>query len=338
MKSLSPRNRDILSRRFGLSNGNKETLESIGESYGITRERVRQIEEFSLGQLTKLIGENRDAQKYVSLSSSILSREGGVMREPEFFAACTGNAKYDAGNAALVFIVSLSDKLMRHDESDSYHAFWTISRDHADAAKTLSASLVSVFDKHRAVIASDSLHSFALEHGINSVLGNPLSSTHLLMCKSICKHINTNIFNEIGLSHWPEIRPKGVRDKAYVIMKREDSPRHFTAIAALINKAKFGDGKKVNIQTVHNELIKDSRFVLVGRGLYALAEWGYRAGTVKEVLVDILKKSGKPLLKANLVAKVKEARLVKDNTILLNLQDSKTFLHCPDGTYVLRKA
>lgn len=338
MKPLSPRNRDILSRRFGLSNGGRETLESIGKSYGITRERVRQIEEFSLGQLTKVIGEDRDAQKYVSLASSVLSREGGVMREPEFFSACTGNEKYDAGNAALVFIVSLSDKLMRHDESDTYHAFWTIGPEHTDAAKALSASLISVFDKHKAVVAADSLHSFALDNGINSVMGNPLSRTHLSMCQSICKHINTNIFGEVGLSYWPEIKPKGVRDKAYVIMKREGSPSHFTDIASLINKAKFSDGKKVNIQTVHNELIKDNRFVLVGRGLYALAEWGYSAGTVKEVLVDILKKSGKPLMKANLVAKVKEARLVKDNTILLNLQDSKTFLHRPDGTYTLRKA
>ena len=96
-------------------------------------------------------------------------------------------------------------------------------------------------------------------------------------------------------------------------------------------------GKKAHIATTHNELIKDKRFVLVGRGLYALSEWGYSAGTVKDVLVDILKKSQKPMSKASLVAKVKDARMVKENTILLNLQDSKVFSKKEDGTYTLRK-
>lgn len=39
------RQRDIIMRRFGLHNGVPETLEEVGNSYGITRERVRQIEE-----------------------------------------------------------------------------------------------------------------------------------------------------------------------------------------------------------------------------------------------------------------------------------------------------
>jgi len=121
------------------------------------------------------------------------------------------------------------------------------------------------------------------------------------------------------------------------VLKRSNSPKHFGDIAKLINEAGFS-GKKANVQTVHNELIKDSRFVLVGRGMYALSEWGYSAGTVKDVLVDILKKSPKPLARASLIAKVKDARMVKENTILLNLQDSKTFSKSEDGTYTLRKA
>ncbi len=336
-KSLSPRNRDILSRRFGLSSGRRETLESIGKSYGITRERVRQIEEFSLAQLTKSFPANRDIQKYVGLTKAVLARAGGVMREADFFTTCTGSSTYTPANAALVFLASLTDDVLRYEENDTYHAFWTTGREHADATTSLATSLISAFNARKAVVASDALHSFALEHGINSVNGSQLSPAHLATCQNVCKHIQANIFGQVGLSHWPEVRPKGVRDKAYLIMKREGAPQHFTQIAKFINQAKFSDGKKVNIQTVHNELIKDSRFVLVGRGLYALAEWGYKPGTVKEVLRDILKKTTKPLTKADLVAKVKEARLVKDNTILLNLQDSKTFTKRSDGTYMLRR-
>jgi len=121
------------------------------------------------------------------------------------------------------------------------------------------------------------------------------------------------------------------------VLKKINSPQHFSEIARLINNANFSN-KKAHVQTVHNELIKDPRFVLVGRGIYALSEWGYSAGTVKDVLIDILKKSQKPMPKASLIAKVKDARMVKENTILLNLQDSKTFVKKEDGTYALRKA
>ena len=51
IKPLSDRNRDVILRRFGLKNGRPETLESIGQGYGITRERVRQIEEYAIKNL-----------------------------------------------------------------------------------------------------------------------------------------------------------------------------------------------------------------------------------------------------------------------------------------------
>jgi len=156
-------------------------------------------------------------------------------------------------------------------------------------------------------------------------------------CLSVSKTISKNIFDEVGLVSWPEVKPRGVKDKAYLVLKKAKSPKHFGDIAKLINEVSFSN-KKANVQTVHNELIKDGRFVLVGRGMYALSEWGYSSGTVKDVLVNILKKSQKPLAKASLVAKVMDARMVKENTILLNLQDSKTFSKKEDGTYTLRKA
>ena len=126
-----------------------------------------------------------------------------------------------------------------------------------------------------------------------------------------------------------------MKDKAHLVLKKEKSPKHFAEIAKLINVAGF-QGKKANIQTVHNELIKDARFVLIGRGIYALSEWGYKPGTVKEVLVDILKKSSKPLSKSAILSRVMDARLVKENTVLLNLNNSKTFIKNKDGTYSLK--
>src|SRR3989344_1097595 len=330
VKNLSVRNRDIVSRRFGLKSGRKETLESIGKSYGITRERVRQIEEFSLGQLSKVVSADPEVAKYVSLSRELLSGAGGVMKESELFKAFSGSDKESVVNSSLVFILTLAGGPVRLNENDSYHSIWALDKNSAGSFKDSVSSLVVALGKNQKPVSSVELASFVQKNGLSNL-------KDMGVFLSISKELGKNVFNEVGLISWAEVKPKGVRDKAYLVLKKENKPQHFTEIAKLINSTGFSN-RRANVQTVHNELIKDSRFVLVGRGLYGLSEWGYKAGTVKEVLMDVLKNSTKPLAKADLVAKVLNSRVVKENTILLNLQDSKVFSKREDGTYVLRKA
>jgi hypothetical protein len=255
VKSLNARNRDIISRRFGLKNGSKETLESIGKSYGITRERVRQIEEFALGQLAKAAPEARDLQKAVTGAREFIAREGGVVRERALFKAVSGSEKDSAANAALAFALALDRELVRLADNDRFHAFWSQNKADLDTFKGQVSSLVNSLEAHGAVTDHDGLVKFA-----------GTTAAQLASIMSVSKDIGRNIFGELGLSHWSQIRPKGVRDKAYLVIKKAGKPQHFSAIAKLINQAKF-DAKKTNVQTVHNELIKDKRFVLVGRGM-----------------------------------------------------------------------
>ena len=149
----------------------------------------------------------------------------------------------------------------------------------------------------------------------------------------ISKRIQPNVFNEYGLTEWPEVSPRGVRDRAYLVVRRSQKPRHFSEISDLINQAKF-TSRRAYVQTVHNELIKDKRFVLVGRGLYALSEWGYTPGTVREVLKQVLQDRG-PLTKDEVLAETLKRRVVRPNTILLNLQTSDAFTKLEDGRYTL---
>lgn len=337
MKSLSSRNRDIISRRFGLKTGKKETLESIGKSYSITRERVRQIEEFSLNQLAKSVSGSPDIAKYVSLAKEILTGNGGVMKESEMFKAFSGNDKENVVNASLVFVLALAGEPastvggpVRFGENDSFHSFWAADKQSADLFKSNTSEVVGILEGNKSPVATAELASFVANSGVRG-------TKDFNMLLNISKELGKNVFGEVGLVSWAEVRPKGVRDKAYLILKKESQPKHFSEIAKLINETGFSS-KKANIQTVHNELIKDSRFVLVGRGMYGLSEWGYKPGTVKDVLIDVLRGSSKPLAKADLVAKVMNARMVKENTILLNLQDSKVFSKKEDGSYTLRKA
>ncbi|MEK7125094.1 MAG: sigma factor-like helix-turn-helix DNA-binding protein [Patescibacteria group bacterium] len=331
-KELSPRNRDIVSRRFGLRAGKPETLESIGSSYHITRERVRQIEAATMAHLAQTAKENKEITRYAHAVAETLAEAGGVMRQSDLFVCMTGNADANTANASLAFLLSLDDTLVSSEENDHLHQFWAVSQDHAKKFRDIAGTLAEAFHRHDTVVHRDQLAQFANSAAVT------LPAAHLVSVLAISKEISSNIFEEVGLRQWAQVHPRGVRDKAYLVMKKQGAPRHFSAIANLINSASFSGNRSVNTQTVHNELIKDKRFVLVGRGLYALAEWGYKPGTVKEVLVDVLKNSSKPMTKVELVTKVLESRMVKENTIVLNLQDSRCFAKHDDGTFTLRKA
>lgn len=316
---LSPRNREIISRRFGLSTGEKETLESIGSGYHITRERVRQIEEASLAQIRESLksGGVEKVKPFVSLAHNILESKGGIVRESELFARFSGSPEHSSANAALVFVLTLAKQFGRSLEDDDFHTFWSLTEEHAQRFRDHTATLVSELEQKKHAVQEASLSD------IESSL-------------SLSKNIGKNVFGEVGLAKWPEIRPRGVRDKSYLVLKKEGKPRHFREITQLINVAGFNN-RKAHVQTVHNELIKDDRFVLVGRGIYGLAEWGYEPGTVKEVIANLLRKEG-PMEKEKIIAHVMATRMVKPNTILLGMQDKNLFKETEKGHVALKEA
>ena len=170
---------------------------------------------------------------------------------------------------------------------------------------------------------------------LRNKFGQKINLEFIKSSSEITKKIAMNSFGEIGLRDWPEIKPRGVKDKAYIVFKKEGKPLHFNQVTEEIKKS--GLGEMVFVQTVHNELIKDPRFILVGRGIYALSEWGYYPGQVKDVISKIIKEERKPLTKEEILEKVLKQRLVKENTILLNLSNKKYFLRNPQGKYTVRE-
>jgi len=153
----------------------------------------------------------------------------------------------------------------------------------------------------------------------------------------ISKHILKGSEGSYGLRHWPEINPKSIKDKAYLVFKKEKKPLHFTGVAYCINNLSWlKSSSKANAQTVHNELIKDPRFVLIGRGLYALRDWGYEPGTVRDVISKLFLEEKRALTKAEVVRRVLKKRHVGENTIILNLQNKNYFQKNPQGKYTIR--
>ena len=311
IKDLPPRTKEVISRRFGFKTGQKETLEAIGKDYGITRERVRQIEEDGFLRVEPKIGQ---FQKTFQYFADQLKNFGDLKKE-DILLQELGGRRFQP---QIYFLLTLGPNFEKAGESDEFYSLWTINQNSLVLAKKAIDSFYNQLKKNNRPL---SLKDFRLSC-------SP-SQTALISYLEISKKIQKGTDNLFGLKDWPEINPRGVKDKAYLVFKKTKRPLHFNRVAELIDTALP--------QTVHNELIRDERFVLVGRGIYALREWGYESGQVKDIIFKILKKAGKPLTKEEILKKVLEQRLVKENTVLLNLGNKKYFLKASQG-YTVRKA
>ena len=326
VEALPKRTKVVIVRRFGLKNGKKDTLDAIGKDYGITRERVRQVENDGLGQLKRPAVLSRLAPAVEYLQDHFAAH-GHVRAEERILGHLSGEEHPHPGRQAIFFVLMLADPFLRETENDQYHAHWVTREEGRERAYALLQRLAEKFSQQpHQTLSHDDVLSSAREY---ASLEDAVAQSYL----EISKHIKSNVFGEYGLAEWPEVSPRGVRDRAYLVVHRNKKPLHFSEIADLINEAKFTD-RRAYVQTVHNELIKDKRFVLVGRGLYALSEWGYAPGTVREVLKQVLQDRG-PLTKDEVLAETLKRRVVRPNTILLNLQTSDAFTKLEDGRYAL---
>lgn len=320
IKDLPQRQKDIIEERFGLKNEEKKTLEAIGQGYGITRERVRQIEEDGFLKIKPKLEKYQEVFKY--FEDQI--HNFGDLRKEEILLNSLGGSKFQ--NQAF-FLLTIGGKFQKFAGNKDFYPLWTININSLNFAK----EVLSLLSK-RLLEINRPLNFKDLFGETNLKFGKSLTLQALQSYLEISKQIQPGIESQYGLKDWPEINPRGVRDRAYLILRKEKKPLHFTEVTRLINNSKF---EKISqplalIQTVHNELIKDARFVLVGRGLYALRERGYVPGEVKDIISMILQEGRKPLTKEEIIDRVLRQRIVKVNTILLNLNN---FPRTADGKY-----
>ena len=333
VKTSGPRVKEVIEKRFGLRTISHQTLEAIGQSMGITRERVRQIEALGLKQL---INKNvlEPIKPVFELMEQCLGAYGGVRRSDDFLKELTEKLSLKEKNSQNLINFTLvlgSGRFIYFKETPDWQSAWALSVAHYNKAIALAGALKEKLASQNLLVENDALIRTVetVQTGDKNMSEQTLKS-HI----GLCRHISQNPFGEWGLVTSPEVSPRGVKDKAYLVFKKQKKPLHFSEVASLINKTIFSD-HKAHPQTVHNELIKDPRFVLVGRGTYALSDWGYEPGTVRDVLVSVLKNAGKGLTKEEIIKTVQGKRLVKENTILLNLQNRKVFKKTENENFIL---
>ena len=329
---LSDKERQVVVERFGLDGKNKRTLEFIGRKFSITRERVRQIENVALKKLQR-VQPNTDLKVINELARHILNEAGGVMLEETLVSKIILTLKNpdDIDGYIVKLSLNIDNSLSKKDKSLDYYPFWYDSTIPLEWIAHIVQSTVSILKAKGDVLEEDKLVQQVMHKVENKI---PKASEELIVsCLTVDRKLKKTP-KGWGLRSWRHICPRSIRDKAYIILKEAGEPLHFIELANRIINRKF-DHKTVTVQATHNELIRDPQFVLVGRGLYALKEWGYEPGTVADVIESVLKKAGKPLTKQEIIQEVFKRRKVKTGTVSLNLQNYAQFKRVGRAVYTL---
>lgn len=328
LSGLPERSRIVLESRFGLGvSPERTTLELIGKRYGITRERVRQIENHALMTLKKSPAFAEADSAFHELER-IIDSLGGIVCEDDLLNFIT---KDTSMQNHIYFLLVLGDPFKYRKEDEEVQRCWYVDQELARKIEGSLKSLYGGLSDDDLIPEGEMIDRFIKE--LQNINDKHRNQEVLKRWLSISKQIGKNPLGEWGPASSPNVKIKGVRDYAYLAVKKHGSPLHFREVAKLIEKM---FNRAAHIATTHNELIKDERFVLVGRGMYALREWGYTQGVVRDVIREVLRESG-PLTRDAIVEKVLKERHVKPGTIVVNLQNQKYFKRGRDARFSVVK-
>jgi hypothetical protein len=369
---LTDREQDVLVRRYGLHGKGKETLESIGSAHSLTRERIRQIETTSVKKLQQL----QNLEDYINTLKKViiqLLEEHGGLVEKEYMLNLLVNFSLNGFKAKpedeiihknyLNFLITklLYNEFEELNNSKYFLPSYKLKYQSLDHLEEILEELLIKLQEVKNILKTEELieHTLDLDSfgrhkekiatdnriDISKVLKSDLFEENndiinrykpLFSLLKAAKKLEQNKFGHWGLDKWRIIKPKTINDKIYLVLKNHGEPMHFVEIADKINQIEF-DNKKANAATVHNELILDNKYVLIGRGIYGLKEWGLKEGTVSDVIEDILASTESALTKDEIIQKVLDKRLVKKATIILALMNKDKFSK-EAGKYKLVKA
>lgn len=318
LDSLAEKERSVISRRIGLT-GNRETLQEIGDTYGITRERVRQIEDVGIKKIGRIM-RSSPLMRIQESGEEILKMHGGVMTRDRLISAIVADVGFqDTVNENIVDVLLQANFNLQRSKPQlgtmTYYHFPEIQKKLIEA---IHREAVKILKKKGDIMENTTLYEmikinlFAQFGKIDPVMIDSVVDIYIDLVKGEEKFI--------GLEKWKILNPSTLKDKAIYVLKKKKEPMHFLDIANAITEH-FSE--PVKISTIHNELIRNGEFVLIGRGIYVLKDWWYRDGTVLDVILDIFAKAKAPLSTEEITSRVLKIRQVKTTTIYMNLQNKK---------------
>jgi len=335
LKKLQSKEAEVLKSRFGLDGVAQETLEAIGKRYGVTRERIRQIENLAIEKIKQDPNFNEVIRPVEHVLTAFLNEYGGIMRESYLLEQLllTGT-KAEADVRAVLFILEklLKNYFVRLPASKTHNLCWRSLFTDMSFIEGAIQEVIKIIEAAKQPLTLDKIMQALQATDFYQAHRTQLNEKIISACLGVMTVIDKNPFEEYGLSEWGLVKPKRMNDKIKLLLQKEKKPMHFVEIAEKITQV---FKKRAYPPTVHNELILNPEYVLVGRGIYALKEWGYKQGVVVDIIAEVLKNNAHPLTRDEIVRQVSEQRLVKKNTIHLALTQKQRFAKLADGRYTL---
>ncbi len=333
VNTLKDREREVIIERYGLENGEKATLDAIGKKFSVTRERVRQIESAAVAKLSQK--KSRDLHNLIrSINSHIVASGGAVsVDEVSEYFKMDRDGREGLEISALRLIMAVNSEVEELEKSDIIKQGWKLKEvSNKMIVNTLKVTEKLLLQAKEPVKLNELWEKFQ-ESSEYKEYSETLTPSVFAGLLKVGEKMAATEDGKWGMTAWPTVVPKRIRDKVFVVLEKAGKPLHFRDISERINK--MFEGKPVLSRTVHNELIGDKRFVLVGRGIYGLTEMGFTTGVVADVIVDVLKQSTDPLSTDQIVEEVMKSRQVKRNTVIANLQNKSKFKKVGKGLYTV---
>lgn len=324
---LSDKEQTVVTKRFALDNKPRQTLEKIGRSFLVTRERVRQIEASALQKLKRNIF-NTKLNLINKTAEEILRSYDGVVAAEKLVSKIISLIHKDSpiDTQIINLALTVNPNVEKVDSLGTLRSFYCFSTIEKVGLKKISEAAEKVLQKMND-ITSEKILIGGLGKRFKDLNISPARVASIFSIDNRLKKVGENW----GLSAWRHINPKSIRDRALIVLRREAKPLHFVKISNLISSAEFSR-RAVTQQAVHNDLIRYPEFVLVGRGMYGLKEWGLKSGTVSDVIAQILRENGS-MSRAQIIKEVLKQREVKTGTISLNLQKNIAFVRVGRAVY-----
>lgn len=336
-KSGNERTRDIIVKRYGLLTGERLTLEEIGESYGLTRERIRQIQAKALKRMKllavssiKILSDLAEDTLYQNYG--ILTAEEADKKIPEIVET------KDDGSSVLDLLNALGE-IQKCVVGDIQ--IYSPRLNKVDLCK-LSEKVVAVIKKDNLGLGVDSI---VKRINLLREITDPRFNQRDFVFK-YCK-IDPRIEEIKLISAKPEVifryyTPGHFEKKGWIglidkVLEQEQMPLHFTEITNRVNDLIADSGKQLDVRRAHFILIENENFAHSGiHGTYGLTSWGLRKETTTELIEECLKKAGFPLHWKqiyNYVSKFKDSRVA---SIVSVLENNRKFKRTSSGVYWFR--
>ena len=314
---LSKKEKDVIERRFAIGHEHRETLDHIGKHYSVTRERIRQIEAVAIQKLLR-ISQDKSIRVLHDLATRILENNGKAMFEDvlisEMLKHIDNPTNVDINS--LKFTLKVSKNMRKQEKNQFHRTFWHSNNITAAQVKQATKDIKKFLKQQKSIQTFEKISAALAEQHPEALIKSAL-------------HIDWNFLPveekmSWGLKEWRFINPRSIKDCIMITLKNHGKPMHFSDIMQSIS-ADFPERKRVTPQASHNELIRHEEFVLVGRGLYGLKEWGLAAGTVCDLIRSVLIENGEPMKRQDIIQTVLKKREVRLGTISLSLQKYEFF-------------